>query len=126
MTSRTENLVVVRMSEPLRRSHARAVSLSLPVTLSQRLDDLVHLVEGEARESTSRRELFCALLYAAKPDADWLKDVLDAYRKATVRESFVDQPRAGRQTYKWEPPSAGPRPRTAEAKASRPPRQSPG
>lgn len=119
MTSRTEKIVVVRMSEPLRRSHARAVSLSLPVTLSQRLDDLVDLVEAEARETTSRRELFSALLYAAEPNAEWLAGVLDDYRHATVRESFVDEPRARQQTYKWDPPGAGPRVRTTEGKASR-------
>ena len=69
---------------PLPACPELAVGFTLPVPISHRLDLLVELVETEAGERTSRKELLAALILAAGDDGKELARSLRIYRSQTA------------------------------------------
>ena len=67
----------------------RSVGLALSIPLSERLDELVRLVETSG-DRTSRKELVAALILAATPDGVDLAGRIRSYRKALARDAMLD------------------------------------
>lgn len=76
---------------PLAKCPERNIGLYMPIPLSNRVDDLVDLVEATA-ERTTRKELIAALLYAAPTDAKELSEIVKAYRVASARDALIHVP----------------------------------
>jgi hypothetical protein len=76
----------VNPEERLRDSADKQVSIRWPIALDQRLDDLLDRADAVG-ENTNRRELLAALLFDADPSGDELRDLLQRYRTALVREA---------------------------------------
>jgi hypothetical protein len=89
---------------PLDQCPERRVGLALPAVLSERLDELVMIIEA-AGERTSRKELLGSLLLAAPSDGAALARAVKQYRRATVRSAMV------READSFSPQRHGPGPR---------------
>ena len=93
----------------LRDCPEQRVGLDLPAPLSERLDDLVQLVEA-AGDRTNRKELIASLILAAPEAGEKLSTLLRAYRQASARaarlDGSTDEPTIGIRSYR-----PGPRPR---------------
>ena len=73
----------------LRECPEKRVGLDLPAPISQRLDDLVLLVEA-AGDRTNRKELMASLILDASESGEKLSTVLRAYRQASARAARLD------------------------------------
>ena len=92
----------------LRECPEKRVGLDLPAPLSERLDDLVQLVEA-AGDRTSRKELMASLILAAPEVGDKLSAQLRKYRQASARAARLsgsaDEPTIGIRSYRPGPRS---------------------
>ena len=99
---------------PLGQCPERRVGLALPAVLSERLDELVTIIEASG-ERTSRKELLGALLLAAPSNGRALARVVKEYRMATVRSAMV----RSADSFTSHPRAPGPRPRRPEGNGRR-------
>jgi len=93
----------------LRDCPEKRVGLDLPAPISERLDDLVRLVEA-AGDRANRKELMASLILAAPETGEELSNLLRSYRQASARaarlDGSTDDPTIGIRSYR-----PGPRPR---------------
>jgi hypothetical protein len=94
---------------PLRAAPERSIGLSLNDPISMRVDQLVDLIEQHG-ERTTRKELVAALILAAGSRPQELGDALRGYRRALVRDAFLDPALVG-SAVRLPPRKPGPRPR---------------
>lgn len=94
---------------PLPECPEKRIGLSLPAPISERLDDLVALVEA-AGERTNRKELVALLILAAPREAEEVSVLLREYRRTKARDAQLvaktDQPTITIRSHR-----PGPRPR---------------
>src|SRR5689334_10504669 len=94
---------------PLPECPEKRIGLSLPAPISERLDDLVTLVEA-AGERTNRRELVASLILAAPAEAEEISVLLRNYRRGTARDAQLVA-NTDQQTIAVRSHRPGPRPR---------------
>jgi hypothetical protein len=95
----------------LRETQERSIGVSVPILLSQRLDELVRLTET-AGARLYRKDLVAALLLAAPEDPEELLQLFLRYRKATAAEAAIGDATEG-TVLKLERPKPGRRPRAS-------------
>jgi hypothetical protein len=93
---------------PLPECPEKRIGLSLPAPISDRLDDLVTLVE-QTGERTSRKELVASLILAA-PGGVSVSDLLRNYRLASARTARLNS-NGEESTVAIRSHRPGPRPR---------------
>lgn len=89
----------------------------IPAVLSARLDELVRLLEVEVvgprgsveqQRYTTRKELVAALLFAADPRPEVLRELVETYREAVAGAAAVPPRKRGGITVPANPPGIRP------------------
>jgi hypothetical protein len=89
-------------------SEDRPVNFTWPWAIDQRLDMLVDRVARA--QKTNRKELIAALVLAAPDDGKMLKEIIETYRDAVVREALpTSEPGEGDNVIVLEAHRPGPR-----------------
>lgn len=85
--SMAERRITIPLGQRLRDAPRQTTSMSLPLPVHYRLDELVHLA-GDV--NSNRAELIAMLIASAPLDSRVLEDHILAYRKSTVGEVIPD------------------------------------